>query len=187
MSATFRSIRNSSFRFAALVLGLLAGTAATAAAPEANPDRDAYFGETHVHTSWSFDAFIFGTTMTGPEEAYKFALGETIKHPAGYDIKITRPLDFMAVTDHSEYAGTVRLANDPSSELSKLPIAEKLKVRDKCRHTEESTYCWRPAIDQNEPIKELVAPAVAGSVWKRGRQDRRQVLSTWQVHDLCRV
>ena len=46
-------------------------------------------------------------------------------------VQIKRPLDFQAVTDHSEYMGTIRLANDPQSELSKLPIAEKLKVRSK--------------------------------------------------------
>ena len=164
MTATCRSTRNSSFRNAAAVLGLLAGAAATEAAPEANPDRDAYFGETHVHTSWSFDAYIFGNTMTGPEEAYKFALGETIKHPAGYDLKISRPLDFMAVTDHSEYAGTVRLANEPGSELSKQPIAEKLKVRDKS-DIQKIYLFLASSIGKNEPIKELVTPAVAGSVW----------------------
>ncbi len=164
MSATCRSIRISSVRIAATVLALLAGAAAMAAAPEANPDRDAYFGETHIHTSWSFDAFVFGTTMTGPEEAYKFALGETIKHPAGYDIKITRPLDFMAVTDHSEYAGTVKLANDPTSELSKLPIAEKLKVQGPADI--QRIYQWLATSIITTPIKELLDPAVAGSVWK---------------------
>ena len=88
-----------------------------------------FFGETHVHTSWSFDAYTFGNTLAGPEDAYKYALGQPIKHPAGYEVKITKPLDFMGVTDHAEYVGTVQLANDPASPISKLPIAEKLKVR----------------------------------------------------------
>jgi hypothetical protein len=92
-------------------------------APQPNPERQAFFGETHVHTSWSFDAFIFGNHVTGPADAYKYAKGETIKHPLGYDIKITTPLDWMGVTDHSEYVGTVRLANEPGSFMSKLPIA----------------------------------------------------------------
>ena len=43
---------------------------------ERNPEREAYFGETHVHTSWSFDAYIFGNTKAGPEDAYKYAMGE---------------------------------------------------------------------------------------------------------------
>ena len=80
---------------------------------QGNPERNAYFGQTHVHTSWSFDAYVFGNTVTGPEEAYKYALGQPIKHPGGYMVQLKRPLDFQAVTDHAEYVGTVRLANDP--------------------------------------------------------------------------
>ena len=108
-----------------------ARSSAIPARVERNPEREAYFGETHVHTSWSFDAYVFGNTKAGPEDAYKYAMGETIDHPAGYKVKITRPLDFMAVTDHAEYVGVVPLANDPNSPISKLPIAEKLKVRSK--------------------------------------------------------
>ena len=141
-------------------------TALTIVAQEKNPERNAYFGETHVHTSWSFDAFVFGNMKTGPEDAYKFAIGQPIQHPAGYEIKITRPLDFMAVTDHSEYAGTLRLANDPGSDLSKLPIAEKLKVRSKEDVTK--IYLWLLASGtENKPITELTDPKVAGSVWKQ--------------------
>ena len=46
------------------------GSSALAADVERNPDRDAYFGETHQHTSWSFDAYIFGNHVTGPADAY---------------------------------------------------------------------------------------------------------------------
>src|SRR5262245_66375977 len=97
-------------------------------APAEAQERQAYFGQTHQHTSWSLDAYIIGNTVTGPEEAYQYSMGQTIKHPAGYDVKITTPLDFQGVTDHAEYVGVVRLANDPTSSLSKLPIAAKLKV-----------------------------------------------------------
>ena len=107
MKAQRRYARRRLVHFVATALALVASGAGVAAGPEANPDRDVYFGETHVHTSWSFDAFVFGNTKTGPEDAYKFALGQTITHPGGYPIKITRPLDFMAVTDHAEYAGTM--------------------------------------------------------------------------------
>src|SRR5262245_45523059 len=70
-----------------------------------NPERNAYFGETHVHTSWSLDAFSMGNTLTTPADAYKYFKGEPIKHPLGYDVKIDTPLDWAGVTDHSEYAG----------------------------------------------------------------------------------
>jgi hypothetical protein len=131
-----------------------------------NPERDVFFGQTHVHTSWSFDAYIFGNTVTGPEEAYKYALGQPIKHPAGQMVKIKRPLDFQAVTDHSEYAGTIKLANDPNSAISKLPIAEKLKVKTK--DDIQKIYLWLgTTIVKNEPVKELVSAEVAGTVWKQ--------------------
>ena len=101
---------------------------------EKNPERNAYFGETHVHTSWSFDAYIFGNTKAGPEDAYRYAIGEPIDHPAGYKVKIARPLDFMAVTDHAEYVGVIPLANDPNSPISKLPIAETIEGAKQGRH-----------------------------------------------------
>jgi len=93
------------------ILSLVTGLPAFAG----NPDRDAYFGETHVHTSWSLDAFAIGNVLTNPGDAYKYFKGEPIKHPLGYDVKIDTPLDWAGVTDHSEYAGVVNLANEPGS------------------------------------------------------------------------
>ena len=157
------------FQSSVAIALLAAGTVGFAASPVAaqgNAQREAYFGQTHIHTSWSFDAYVFGTTKTGPEEAYKFALGQPVEHPAGYMVKIRRPLDFQAVTDHAEYVGAVRLANDPNSAISKLPIAEKLKVHSK--EDIEKIYLFLGAsLVKNEPIKELIAPQVAGNVWKQ--------------------
>jgi Protein of unknown function (DUF3604) len=153
--------------FAMTALGFGLGIfAASPSNAQGNPERNVYFGQTHVHTSWSFDAYVFGNTVTGPEDAYKYALGQPIKHPGGYMVQLKRPLDFQAVTDHAEYVGTVRLANDPSSELSKLPIADKLKV-----HSQEDIqkiYLFLGAsLLKNEPIRELTDPQVAGGIWKQ--------------------
>ncbi len=95
----------------------------TQSMPTANPDRNAYFGDLHVHTMYSFDAFIFGTTSS-PDDAYEFAKGGTIVHPAGFDMKLDRPLDFYAVTDHAFYIGVLREMANPDSEISKHEIAE---------------------------------------------------------------
>ena len=133
---------------------------------QGNPERNAYFGQTHVHTSWSFDAYVFGNTITGPEEAYKFALGEPIKHPGGYTVQLKRPLDFQAVTDHAEYVGTIRLANEPGSAISQLPIAGKLKVRS--RDDIQKIYLFLGnSMLKNQPIKELLDPQVAGNIWQQ--------------------
>jgi hypothetical protein len=134
--------------------------------PEKNPDREAYFGETHVHTSWSFDAYIFGNHLTGPAEAYEYATGQSIKHPNGYEIKITTPLDWMGVTDHSEYVGTIRLANKPGSAINKLPIAQKLMVHSPADIQRVYLLLGNSMI-ANKPIKELVSPEVAGTMWKK--------------------
>ena len=152
---------------AVAVLGFGVGVlGASPAFAQGNSERNVYFGQTHVHTSWSFDAYVFGNTITGPEEAYKYALGQSIKHPGGYMVKLKRPLDFQAVTDHSEYVGTVRLANDPTSAISKLPIADKLKVRSK--EDIQKVYLFLGAsMLKNEPIKELLDPEVQGSIWKQ--------------------
>jgi hypothetical protein len=118
---------------------------------------------------WSFDAYIFGNHVTGPAEAYKYAKGEIIKHPLGYDIKIDTPLDWMGVTDHSEYVGTVRLANEPGSFLSKLPIAKELIVHDAADI--QRIYLWLgTAMIKNEPVKQLVVPEIADSVWKSNNE-----------------
>ena len=136
-----------------------------ALAQEKNPDRNAYFGETHVHTSWSFDAFIFGNHVTGPADAYKYFKGEPIKHPLGYEIKIDTPLDWAGVTDHSEYVGTVRLANDPSSPISKLPIAKQLVVHDAADI--QRIYLWLgTAMIKGAPVKALLVPSITHTVWE---------------------
>ncbi|MHA7777222.1 DUF3604 domain-containing protein [Roseibium sp. M-1] len=150
-----------------VLLATVAGIALCGAASA--QERNAYFGETHVHTSWSFDAYIFGNHLTGPADAYNYAKGQPIKHPLGYNIQITTPLDWMGVTDHSEYAGVVRLANDPDSTISKLPIAEKLKVHDAADITR--IYLWLgESMINGHPIADLVKPEIANTVWQENNK-----------------
>jgi hypothetical protein len=89
--------------------------------PETNARRNAYFGDIHVHTMYSFDAFLFGTMAT-PDDAYRYAKGAAIKHPGEVDVQLREPLDFYAVTDHAMFLGMVASAADPTSELSKLDL-----------------------------------------------------------------
>src|SRR6266487_5675284 len=62
------------------------------------------FGDTHLHTSFSFDAGAFGARL-GPSDAYHFAKGREVTASSGQPAKLSRPLDFLVVTDHSDNMG----------------------------------------------------------------------------------
>ncbi len=90
--------------------------------PPPNPDRNAYFGDLHVHTANSFDAYVFGTTST-PDDAYRYAKGQALPHPSGYQVQLQQPMDFYAVTDHAEFMGLVKAAANTDSEFSRYAVA----------------------------------------------------------------
>ncbi len=136
-------------------------------AQQKNPDRNAYFGETHLHTSWSPDAWLFGNKITGPADAYKYAKGETIKHPLGYDIRIDTPLDFMGVTDHSEYVGVTKQANTPGSPASKMPELQGLIMTDpNSKEQQQRAFSSLVRLMGSPPVKALMSPKVTGPIWK---------------------
>ena len=84
---------------------------AIAACDHFQQNRQPLFGDLHVHTGLSFDAYISSIRL-GPEDAYRYAKGEPIRLPGadgqpGDEVRINRPLDFAAVTDHGEFLGQV--------------------------------------------------------------------------------
>lgn len=80
-----------------------------------------FFGDTHLHTSFSFDAGAFGARLT-PSDAYRFARGDEVTSSSGQPAKLSRPLDFLVVSDHSDnmgffpdlFAGKPELLADPT-------------------------------------------------------------------------
>ena len=98
-----------------------------AAVPE-NPLKEAYFGETHVHTSFSLDAYIGGNRIT-PDEAYRFAQGQDVT-VNGLRHNIGRPLDWVAVSDHAEFIGEMYSAQVPAAPGFDDPMLEELRGLD---------------------------------------------------------
>ena len=91
--------------------------------PAPNPARNAYFGDLHVHTTLSFDASSFGTTAS-PADAYRYAQGEAIRHPSGFEVQLAQPLDFYAVTDHAVMLGLINEAEDTTTTVSQYAFAK---------------------------------------------------------------
>ena len=88
--------------------------------PAPTPLKNVYWGELHIHTVESLDAVLFGTTLT-IEDAYRFAKGEPLRSDGGELMQLSRPLDFLAITDHAEGFGLrTRCDNDDLSVSERL-------------------------------------------------------------------
>ena len=96
---------------------------ATITKPDVRQERKVYYGDLHVHTAYSFDGYAFGTLAT-PFDAYRFAKGEPIKNPAGFNMQLTKPMDFYAVTDHAVFLGLVKAAAEKSTRFSQNEFSE---------------------------------------------------------------
>jgi hypothetical protein len=99
-----------------------------------NPMRNLYFGDTHVHTAYSFDAYVNDTRLT-PEESYRFARGESVsispldENGQGTQaIQLDHALDFVALTDHAEFLAEVQACIDPESPAYDAPNCVRFRT-----------------------------------------------------------
>ena len=123
-----------------------------------NLNRDAFFGDLHVHTRYSFDAFIFGTTAS-PDDAYRYAKGGSIKHPLGFDMQLDDPLDFYAVTDHAAWLGMIRAYADPTTKPGQLDFAADLHGLNDPENLNTNTFARRAGLFGNLITGELIEPS----------------------------
>jgi Protein of unknown function (DUF3604) len=143
-------------------LGLVQAAETAASGPPPNPLRNAYFGDMHLHTSLSFDAAAAGT-HTMPEDSYKYARGDAVAY-LGRTVRRNVPLDFLAVTDHSEYLGIVNAASDPSGPFKDTKWPAELAgetMRQIMGHFSLSGF-----LGSAKPIPEFTTEAVLESNWQ---------------------
>lgn len=129
--------------------------------------RNAYFGELHIHSSWSIDAYVFGTRLE-PQDATRYAMGETVRHTGGFDVQLAQPLDFTVVMDHSEYTGAFAMADDPESLFRKnSPLIASLLRFGAWADGLDFYKVLAASLVKNVPIETLQGPEVAGNAWKQ--------------------
>jgi hypothetical protein len=139
---------------------------ATASSTSIDPaDRTALFGDLHVHTGQSFDAFISSVRAT-PDDAYRYAKGEKIITDGGYEIQLDSPLDFLAVTDHGEYLGIMPVMATPGTNLSRTNFAKSVFGPD-ATNPAQSFHNVGITIVTGEAVDEIYDRDVIDSAWMK--------------------
>ncbi len=108
--------------------------------------RMPFYGDLHIHTRYSADAYIYGTRVT-PHDAYAFAKGGTIpfsddEEQQTRSAQIDRPIDFAGVTDHAEFYGEVRVCDTPGSPVYDIEQCQLLRRVDPLGQEFQATVAW---------------------------------------------
>jgi hypothetical protein len=179
--------------FAASVLIALAGCSKEAAAPSETPGASskpaaapaapaaraaaveaaaypnhAYWGDEHVHSGWSGDAGLAGTTLS-PEDAVRFARGDEVTSNTGQKAKLAEPLDWVAVTEHSDGMGTINELRAGNPEFMADPTAKRWSEMMR-RGGEEASTAQREAVraQANKQLpKVFMNPQWMVSAWQK--------------------
>jgi len=130
---------------------------------QAYPDR-VFWGDTHLHTSYSTDAGMVGDTL-GPEEALRFARGEQVISSTGVPARLIRPLDFLVVADHSENLGLSPMIEESNPELLKDPMGKKYHDLVKAGKGWDAYQLWKKSgADRKDSMPN---PALQRTAWGR--------------------
>ncbi len=131
-------------------------------------ERQVYFGEQHLHTSASPDAFVIGVRGTW-EDAYNWAMGNEITlSTTGAKIKKSTPYDFVAITDHAEYFGVMPRLISKNDPLSKSEFAKKLQDPNADVSAPDSAINMiLGSLITSTPMEEYVTPEMLKENWIR--------------------
>jgi hypothetical protein len=127
------------------------------------PDR-VFWGDTHLHTSYSTDAGMVGNRL-GPDEALRFAKGEMVVSSTGVRARLVRPLDFLVVADHAENLGLTPMIEESNPELLKDPWGKKVHDMVKSGQGWEAYQLWKESGSKN--IDPMPNPSLQRTAWER--------------------
>ncbi len=127
------------------------------------PNR-VFWGDTHLHTSYSTDAGMIGNRL-GPDEALRFAKGEKVISSTGVPARLIRPLDFLVVADHAENLGLPPMIESSDPELLKDPMGKRFHDLVKSGKGWEAYQIWKKSgAELKDPMPN---PALQRSAWER--------------------
>jgi len=132
--------------------------------PGQNFPDTVYFGDTHLHTSWSTDAGMVGN-IRGPEDAYKLARGGEILSSHGLRVKMLRPLDFLVVSDHAENLGLAPAISDSNADLLKNAWGKAIHDNVKAGKPEAAFDMWIKQVNAQDD--KLAGSGMSETYWKR--------------------
>ena len=139
-------------------------------------EKQILWGDTHLHTNRSFDAFTNRNFSVGPDEAYRFARGLPVEHPGHKArVKLETPLDFLVVSDHAEFLGNIRHLYHVGIPTEGMGFFQKLRVwyvqyliRDAIKKGEGRAFFVRQLPEPFDTAQEAISEwDVAGSVFPR--------------------
>jgi len=149
---------------------LVSGTAekhsapAVATAETSETAKYVYWGDSHLHSSYSTDAGLFGNTLD-PDQAYRFAKGEAVTSSAGVEARIIRPLDWLVVADHAENLGLAPMARESNPALLAHPWGKRFYDAFSSGDFVRAFALWGGA--QAKGVDPMPDPALMRTVWDR--------------------
>ncbi len=132
--------------------------------PEKSFPNNVYFGDTHLHTSYSTDAGMVGN-IRGPEDAYRLARGGVITSSHGLKIKLSRPLDFLVISDHAENLGLAPAIAESNVELLKNSWGKEIHDNVKANKPTAAFDMWIKQVNlQDDKLK---GSGMSKTYWQR--------------------
>jgi len=135
--------------------------------PEQTFPNNVYFGDTHLHTSFSTDAGMVGN-IRGPDEAYRLARGEVITSSFGLSVKLSRPLDFMVISDHAENFGLAPAIAESNAELLQNAWGKEIHDKVKAGDPTGAFDMWITQVNAKDD--KLAGSGMAKAYWQRANE-----------------
>ena len=139
--------------------------------PEQDFPNNVYFGDTHLHTSWSTDAGLVGN-IRGPEDAYRLARGGVITSSNGLRVKLSRPLDFLVISDHAENLGLAPAIAESNAELLKNEWGKAIHDAAKSGDPVVAFDMWIKQVNAQED--KLAGSGMVKTFWERSNEYAEQ-------------